>query len=148
MTEMELISKQEEGNNETLYLMKVGMFFHAYDAGAFALARLMSYRVKRKLRKGGREVLIAGFPADSLPAVVGRIEAAGGRVPVQTDTWVEFAGLDIAADETLIDEPKAARANPADEWKRKIMAYDLSYATPLEAMNFLSAVQKELRSCI
>lgn len=52
MTEQELIRKQEEGGNETLYLMKVGMFFHAYDAGAFALARLMHYRVKRKARKG------------------------------------------------------------------------------------------------
>ena len=62
MTEQELIRKQEEGGNETLYLMKVGMFFHAYDAGAFALARLMHYRVKRKARKGGREVLVAGFP--------------------------------------------------------------------------------------
>lgn len=29
MTEQELIDKQEKGNNETLYLMKVGMFFHA-----------------------------------------------------------------------------------------------------------------------
>ena len=29
MTEQELIRKQEEGGNETLYLMKVGMFFHA-----------------------------------------------------------------------------------------------------------------------
>ena len=26
MTEQELIRKQEEGGNETLYLMKVGMF--------------------------------------------------------------------------------------------------------------------------
>ena len=49
MTEQELIRKQEEGGNETLYLMKVGMFFHAYDAGAFALARLMHYRVKLSL---------------------------------------------------------------------------------------------------
>ena len=75
MTEQELIRKQEEGGNETLYLMKVGMFFHAYDAGAFALARLMHYRVKRKARKGGREVLVAGFPADSPPTVAGRIAA-------------------------------------------------------------------------
>ena len=29
MTEQELIRKQEEGGNETLYLMKVGMFFQA-----------------------------------------------------------------------------------------------------------------------
>ena len=86
MTEQELIKKQEEGGNSTLYLMKVGMFFHAYEAGAFALARLMHYRVKRKARKGGREVLMAGFPADRLEVVAERIVAAGGKVLSQTDT--------------------------------------------------------------
>ena len=154
MTERELIARQEAGNNETLYLMKVGMFFHAYEAGAFALARLMRYRVKRKTRKGGREVLVAGFPADNLPVVAERIRAAGGKVLAQTDTWVEFAGLDCAADTALVDEPKAVDTDrpknttedKADEWKRKILDYDLSHATPLDAMNFLSAVQKELRN--
>lgn len=156
MTEQELIAKQGAGNNETLYLMKVGMFFHAYEAGAFALARLMHYRVKRKPRKGGREVLVAGFPADHLPVVAERIRVAGGKVSVQTDTWVEFSGLNYTTDAALVDEPKevtagktqSATEDKADEWKRKILAYDLSYATPLDAMNFLSTVQKELRNRI
>lgn len=154
MTEQELIKKQEEGGNETLYLMKVGMFFHAYEAGAFALARVMHYRVKRKPRKGGREVLVAGFPADHLPVVAERIRAAGGKVLTQTDTWVEFAGLDCTADAALVDEPKAVNAgkpqtateDKADEWKRKILSFDLSQSTPLQALNFLASVQNELKS--
>ncbi|WP_455665067.1 hypothetical protein [Phocaeicola sp.] len=154
MTEQELIAKQEAGNNETLYLMKVGMFFHAYEAGAFALARLMRYRVKCKPRKGGREVLVAGFPADNLPVVAERIRAAGGKVLTLTDTWVEFAGLDCTADVALVDEPKAVTAGKpqaategkADEWKRKILDYDLSSSTPLQALNFLANVQQELKS--
>lgn len=149
MTEQELIDKQEKGNNETLYLMKVGMFFHAYGAGAFALARLMHYRVKRKARKGGREVLVAGFPADSLPTVAERIAAAGGKVLAKTDTWVEFAGLDATQDDTLIDAAdtkKTVPENPTREWERKIMDYDLSCATPLDALNFLAGIQKELKN--
>ncbi|KAA5378606.1 hypothetical protein F2Y44_22510 [Phocaeicola dorei] len=151
MTEQELIRKQEEGGNETLYLMKVGMFFHAYDAGAFALARLMHYRVKRKARKGGREVLVAGFPADSLPTVAERIAAAGGKVLAKTDTWVEFAGLDATEDATLIDDipadtKKTVPENPTREWERKIMDYDLSCTTPLDALNFLAGIQKELKN--
>ena len=154
MTEQELIKKQEEGGNETLYLMKVGMFFHAYEAGAFALARLMHYRVKRKARKGGREVLVAGFPADSLPTVAERIAAAGGKVLAKTDTWVEFAGLDATQDDTLIDDTKTAAATcesrirterRTEEWKRRILDYDLSESTPLQALNFLAAVQRELK---
>ena len=151
MTEQELIRKQEEGGNETLYLMKVGMFFHAYDAGAFALARLMHYRVKRKARKGGREVLVAGFPADTLPTVAERIAAAGGKVLAKTDTWVEFAGLDATEDATLIDDipadtKKTVPENPTREWERKIMDYDLSCTTPLDALNFLAGIQKELKN--
>ena len=150
MTEQELIKKQEAGGNETLYLMKVGMFFHAYNAGAFALARLMHYRVKRKARKGGREVLVAGFPADSLPTVAERIEAAGGKMLSKTDVWVEFTGLDATEDDTLIDEPadtkKTVPENPTGEWERKIMGYDLSCATPLDALNFLAGIQKELKN--
>lgn len=151
MTEQELIKKQEAGGNATLFLMKVGMFFHAYNAGAFALARLMHYRVKRKARKGGREVLVAGFPADSLPTVAERIEAAGGNVLAQTDTWVEFTGLDATEDDTLIDDTpadtkKTVPENPIREWERKIMGYDLSCATPLDALNFLASIQKELKN--
>lgn len=151
MTEQELIRKQEEGGNETLYLMKVGMFFHAYGAGAFALARLMYYRVKRKARKGGQEVLVAGFPAGSLPTVAERIAAVGGKVLAITDTWVEFTGLDATEDDTLIDDApadtkKAVPENPTREWERKIMAYDLLCATPLDALNFLAGIQKELKN--
>lgn len=151
MTEQELIKKQEAGGNATLFLMKVGMFFHAYNAGAFALARLMHYRVKRKARKGGREVLVAGFPADSLPTVAERIEAASGKMLSKTDVWVEFTGLDATEDDTLIDDTpadtkKTVPENPIREWERKIMDYDLSCATPLDALNFLAGIQKELKN--
>jgi hypothetical protein len=149
MTEQELIAKQENGNNETLYLMKVGMFFHAYGAGAFALARLMHYRVKRKLRKGGREVLVAGFPADNLPVVAARIERAGGKVPVATDTWVEFTGVDATEDRALVDGPENHHPHPdkanMEEWRKRILSFDLSRSTPLQALNFLADVQSELK---
>lgn len=154
MTERELIAKQEAGNNKTLFLMKVGMFFHAYEAGAFALARLMHYRVKRKARKGGQQVLVAGFPVERLPVVAERIKAAGGKVLTLTDTWVEFAGPDCTADAALVDGPKTvavdksqtATERKADGWKQRILNYDLSQSTPLQAMNFLADVQTELKS--
>ena len=36
MTEQELIDRQRARSDGTFYLMKVGMFYHAYDAGAYA----------------------------------------------------------------------------------------------------------------
>lgn len=148
MTEQELIAKQQQSDNGTTYLMKVGMFFHAYEAGAFALARASGYRVKRKARKGGREVLVAGFPADSLNAVIVKLETAGAVVIRHSDTFVEMTGLDGTFDGSLVDEPKVIVTVQPDaevEWKRKILSYNLSGSTPLEAMNFLAEAQGELR---
>ena len=147
MTEQELIDKQEKGNNETLYLMKVGMFFHAYGAGAFALARTTGYRIKRKSRKGGREMLVAGFPAESLNAVVAKLEAAGATVTRHSDILVEVAGLDGTPDEGMVDTKisDAATDRPDTAWKKRIMEFDLGNSTPLAAMNLLAELQREMR---
>ena len=80
-----------------------------------------------------------------------RIAAAGGKVLAKTDTWVEFAGLDATEDATLIDDipadtKKTVPENPTREWERKIMDYDLSCTTPLDALNFLAGIQKELKN--
>ena len=78
MTEQELIDRQRARNDGTFYLMKVGMFYHAYDAGAYALARTMGYRVKCKPRKGGDGVLVSGFPIASLEKVAARKDGGAG----------------------------------------------------------------------
>ncbi|WP_192913601.1 hypothetical protein, partial [Bacteroides uniformis] len=73
------------------------------------------------------------------------------KVLAKTDTWVEFAGLDATEDATLIDDipadtKKTVPENPTREWERKIMDYDLSCTTPLDALNFLAGIQKELKN--
>lgn len=146
--EQELLRKQEEDNNKTLYLMKVGMIFHTYEARAFALARVMHYRIKYKICKGGPGVLVVVFPANSLPVVAERTGTAGRKVLVQTDTWVETARLDCTADAMLVDKPKTAAntESKVEERKKCILDYDMLYATSLEAMSFLSVVQKDLKN--
>ena len=86
--------------------------------------------------------------------VAERIEAAGGKVLVKTDTWVEFEGLDATEDPALIDEPEtnAAGTSPTaaktgtEEWKQRILSFDLSQSTPLQALNFLAEVQSGLKT--
>ena len=151
MTEKELIEQQEAAENRTVYLMKVGLFFHAYNAGAYVLARVMRYRIKRKTRKGGTEVLTAGFPVDSLDKVVKCLEEAGGTVVRHSDRWIEVGGLDGSPEDALVDKAEAApggKSNPSEQWKQEILTFDLVRATPLEAMNFLYGIQKELREQI
>ena len=69
MKERDLIGLQEKADNQKLYLIKVGMFYHAYNAGAYAIAKLMHYKIKRKHRKEG-DILVAGFPVANLQNVI------------------------------------------------------------------------------
>lgn len=152
MTEQELIAKHQQSDNVATYLMKVGMFFHAYEAGPFALARATGYRIKRKLRKGGREVLVAGFPAESLDAVIAKLKTAGATIIRHSDTFVEMTGIDGTSNETLADS-----INPDGNYYRKenertelrklkelIHSFDLVSSTPIEALNFVDRLQKTL----
>ena len=45
MTEKEILQEQETIGQTAFYLIAVGMFYHAYGCGAFALARATGYRV-------------------------------------------------------------------------------------------------------
>jgi DNA mismatch repair ATPase MutS len=69
MKETDIIALQKNSNGKNMYLVKVGMFYHAYDSAAFAIARLMHYKVKRKHRRNG-DVLVAGFPIPQLENII------------------------------------------------------------------------------
>ena len=85
--------------------MAVGMFYHAYDCGAFALSRATGYRVLLKHRKGG-DILTCGFPATQLEAVLQRLREAGGVVEQAGEKTFLFRGLDGTTDESMIAEQK------------------------------------------
>jgi len=144
--EQELINRQEESGNEVLCLMKIGFFFHAYNAGAYALARVMNYRVARKVRRSGLEIMTAGFPSEKLPSVLESITAAGGRILSQTDDCVEFTGVDYTPDGVVVIEKekkvKVLAGSPQETDLSKIIrSYDLSRSTPIDAMLFIAKLQ-------
>ena len=78
MKELELIEKQEQSGNTEMYLIKVGMFYHAYNAGAYAIAKLMHYKIRRESRKYG-DVLMVGFPLTRVDAVISKIKEVGSK---------------------------------------------------------------------
>ena len=147
--EQELIKKQEESGNEVLCLMKMGFFFHAYNAGAYALARVMNYRVARKVRRSGLEMMTAGFPSEKLPSVLECITAAGGRILSQTDDCVEFTGVDYTSDGIIVvekEKKKKVLAEPVESPQESglakiIRSYDLLHSTPLDAVDFIIYLQ-------
>ena len=161
MTEKEILEKQQAKPDE-FYLVRVGIFLRAYGNGAFALGRATGYRVVRKERKSGA-VEVCGFPASQFELVRPRLETAGAQLEeLGEDMWL-IHGLDGTPDESLVtiepprvkgrtmtivsSEEPALNFPQADfDWLAEaIKSFNLSLSTPMDAMQFISVLQQELR---
>lgn len=151
MTVEEII--EHEGRSGHLCLMLQGMFMRAYNGSAQTLARLTGYRLKRhSLWSEERPVCYCGFPFAQLERVSALITDAGGILVSRGNGYAEFSGLDVSFDASAalslpLREPRRKKAAmPADggEFARRIAAFDLARATPLEAMNFVGELQRQL----
>lgn len=151
MTVEEII--EHEGRSGHLCLMLQGMFMRAYNGSAQTLARLTGYRLKRhSLWSEERPVCYYGFPFAQLERVSALITDAGGILVSRGNGYAEFSGLDVSFDASAalslpLREPRRKKAAmPADggELARRIAAFDLARATPLEAMNFVGELQRQL----
>lgn len=155
MTEQELIQKQREYGDRDFVVTKSGKFYSAYGCGAFALARATGYRVMRRRRKGGHCILTTGFPENRMENVLEQIESLGGKTVQRSEGMFIFSGIDGSEDEALVSEqkaPSAKRGNgngkqpDASSLRELILSFDLSRSTPVEAMNFIDILQKQVRN--
>lgn len=155
MTEQDVLRRQEINGQTEFYLVLVGQFYHAYGNGAFALSRASGYRVLRKQRRWG-EVLTAGFPASVLARVRQRIADMHGTVREVEGKMLLFSGIDGTPDDSLVQASQpvsvpagktavAAVTDAPDEGTllADLMSFNLSAATPIEAMLFLSNLQRK-----
>lgn len=101
MTEREILERQATNGGTEHYMQRSGRFYHAYGGGAFILARVMGYTVKRRHRRGG-DVLAAGFPLASLPKVLEQLSGQGIEVMRADETGLgDAAPGDGLADDSL-----------------------------------------------
>lgn len=147
MTEQDVLRRQETNGQTEFYLILVGQFWHAYGNGAFALNRASGYRVVRKHRRQG-DVLVCGFPASCLQRVRERIADRQGTLREVDEHTLVFYGIDGTPDESVVQEPKSASAAPAVSPEgggllAELLSFNLSTATPIEAMLFLSQLQRK-----
>ena len=148
MTEKEVLDLQQQSGNQEFYLILVGSFLHAYGDGAFALSRATCYRVMRKQRKLLGEILTTGFPISQLDNVRNKIYDAGGEMEkVNEKTWI-FRGIDGTPDPQLL--PSSGEEGLGVEAKynaiiKSLLGFNLSMSTPMDAMNLIAKLQKQLK---
>lgn len=161
MTEQELILRQSELGSDSFLVTKLGNFYSAYDCGAFALARATGYSVMRRPRRGGRFVLTTGFPVGRLDAVLSMIGAAGGCVVYRDECSFVFSGITGSVDEDLVKDavskscslPTASassfdmtdKVDTESQVISLIRSFNLSCATPIDAINFIARLKNILR---
>ena len=143
MTEQEIIALQASG--PTCYLLQVGMFVHAYEGAAFAMARLTGYKVRRVHRKAG-DIRLLGFTATQLDGVTAKLKEGGITLHKEAEGLWYFEGGDTSEDLSLIVETKPAKVAVSATAEKtlldEVLGYNLATSTPMAAMLFLSDLQQ------
>ncbi|MCC8187979.1 MAG: hypothetical protein LIP08_10905 [Bacteroides sp.] len=159
----EVLNKQETTGH--LFLVRQGLFLRGYNSGALMLEKLLGYKAQRVfLKVCAAEVCIAGFPSQNLSRVLATVEKAGGKIVMQNEQTVEIEGLDYPCTPEIIRQypekeplspvattlpgtssvPRKQEVTTVEKIiTRRVLDYNLSASTPMEAMLFLSALQKE-----
>ena len=145
MKELELIEKQEQSGNTEMYLIKVGMFYHAYNAGAYAIAKLMHYKIRRESRKYG-DVLMVGFPLTRVDAVISKIKEVGGNIGKESGDLIAFSCIDNTQDLSIVETiGKNKKEGNNNDISEVIRNFDLINSSPMDAINFISLLKNMLR---
>lgn len=125
MTIDEICIRQLETGNGEMYLKLCGVFWHAYDGAAFAMARITGYEIK-KLKTKNRYDL--GFGEKSLNKVLALMWENGFQIEnyKEGDQLVCFSGGNPEIDEQLVtvktdNTEKAGKAGGVNLSKEDIL---------------------------
>lgn len=125
MTIDEICIRQLETGNGEMYLKLCGVFWHAYDGAAFAMARITGYEIK-KLKTKNRYDL--GFGEKSLHKVLALMWENGFQIEnyQEGDDLVRFSGGNPEIDDDMVavkadSVVKAAKAGGVNLSKEDIM---------------------------
>ena len=142
MTEKDIIENQKENSDTLFYVIQVGMFFHAYEGGAFALSRITGYQVRSVHRKT-ENIYICGFPVSRLDAVVAKMREYDITINYVGDNkkMFIFEGVDGSVDEGMVSEPLGGHSGKEKDIIDEIMAFNLATSTPIEAMMLINKLQ-------
>ena len=152
MTILEKVSIQNQDSTK-IYLFKEGIFYKAYNEGAFLL-KDRNYKVAVKKIKGiENKVLSIGFPI----SILNRIVENGVSEEVH-ENYVSFQTHIVFSDNSYYqwrsnlmekEKNKAYLCNSIDDCNAlidDIKNYPLANKTPIEVFNWVSELQKNISS--
>ena len=152
MTILEKVSIQNQDSTK-IYLFKEGIFYKAYNEGAFLL-KDRNYKVAVKKIKGiENKVLSIGFPI----SILNRIVENGVSEEVH-ENYVSFQTHIVFSDKsyhqwrsnlTELEKNKANLSNNIGDYNTlidSIKNYPLANKTPIEVFNWVSELQKSISS--
>lgn len=162
MNVSECIARQDLTHGKSLFLIRQGLFFHAFGHAAVFLQGVTGYQVKR-VRVGGEDVEKLGFPACVLDGVLRRVTADCPDVEIESledgRHWMLSLPEEVAEEipyertaERPVFSPVPLKRGPgkescsiAERIVSLVRSVNLAQTTPLEAFNLLSALQRIVR---
>jgi hypothetical protein len=151
-----MIIKEKIHHTDTfaVNLYKEGVFWMAYEQSAYAVCQIKPYIARKKYVKAvSAEIVSMGFPNNVLESILSAFEVLGKselqvnlktREPIDLkvfETWKLSLPIQVNMDKT----EKAKVGMLESELINKLRTFDLSNATPMQCMIFLSSIKKELK---
>jgi len=159
---------QELNNENSIYLLKEGIFWRAYNQSAMRFVNnLKPLKIIRKyIKKVKQDIFYCGFPESSLADIRERAVEKGFQITETGDKKIVISGVSAEEDyknwmenqkqappnlpkgEAVIGEFLKKENSTGSNIIQQIQQYPLENATPLETMMFVQKLKQSIKDGI
>jgi len=137
---------QENNNHDSIFLLKEGCFWRAYERSAFRFVKnIRSFQIIKKYVKCvGQNVVCVGLPLDNLDQILETADEKGFDITKKDDRIEIRSFTDLEDFDSWKGSLSAARkANPEFIFE-KIRKFPIANRTPLEALGFIMELKEDV----
>lgn len=151
MTVTEIINIQEQHQIGIIHL--TGGFYKAFGKAAAIIAQVTGYQLCTVKNKR-MQTVTAGFPASVIGKVTTKLQEAGISIHRYNNDSDKTLCFDMTATpeptKEIPEETKGKRMNGSTlaGLYAEVMAFNVADATPMEAMNFISTIQRRYHGTV
>ena len=157
IAEIQEIEKTNFGN---IYLFKEGIFWRAYERSAWMFVEnVKHYRVLKKYVKAVKQdIVYLGFPDSALPEILLTVKTRHAsshtvrksdvEVFIEIQGFTNIVGFEQWKSEIPVFAINKETDNQYELIIEKIKNYPVANRTPLETLEFLAKIQKEINGIV